>query len=467
MVVLAFLIPLALVVAQLARERALADAERQAAIVVAVLAVTSDPVAVQHAIVTAGGERADRVSVHGLGSGKVGRNHAPPDQITLVARQGPATVPVDEGVAYLEPVQIAPGAVAVVEVFVPLADMNHGVAPAWWTLAGVAIFLMAASVLVSDGLAARVVRSARGLADAARTLGDNDLHVRVRPRGPRELAEAAAAFNAMADRVATLRAAERELLADLSHRLRTPLTALRLEAERVRAAGASHRLGEAVEAMEQQVDHVIRTARRSEEEREPELALCDAAEVVRERMSFWGAVAEDQSRPYRVVSPAERLLVPLARSELAAALDALLGNVFRYTPQGSAFEVAIGRRDGEIWVRVDDSGPGIDDPGRALRRGASERGSTGLGLDIVRRAAIAGQGRATVERTPAGGTRVVITLVEALPHPPHGRHRLGLSGWWRRDQEEPQAAEEFHHQQVFLSSSLSRPSRLSGERGRG
>src|SRR5690348_11653422 len=67
MVVLAFLIPLALVVAQLARERALADAERQAAVVVAVLAVTSNPVAVERAIVAAGGERADRVGVHGLG----------------------------------------------------------------------------------------------------------------------------------------------------------------------------------------------------------------------------------------------------------------------------------------------------------------------------------------------------------------------------------------------------------------
>jgi signal transduction histidine kinase len=437
MVVLAFLIPLALVVAQLARERALADAERQAAVVVAVLAVTSNPVAVERAIVAAGGERADRVGVHGLGAGAVGDDHATSEQITAVAATGPAIVPVDGGVAYLEPVELDDNnGAAVVEVYVPDAELNRGVARAWWTLGAVALFLIGASVLVNDRLAGRVVRSARGLAEAARTLGDNNLEVRVRPHGPLELAEAAAAFNAMADRVTLLRAAERELFADLSHRLRTPLTALRLEAERVRASGVGHRLGEAVEAMEQQVDHVIRIARRPEQTAEPEPALCDAAEVVRERMSFWGAVAEDQSRPVRVLGADERLPVPLARSELAAALDALLGNVFRYTPQGCAFEVSVFRRDASVYLRVDDSGPGISDPDRALRRGSSEQGSTGLGLDIVRRAAIAGHGQTAVERSPTGGTSVIIRLAAADVAPSLVRQRLGFPGWRRREPEE-------------------------------
>jgi signal transduction histidine kinase len=398
--------------------------------------VTSDPIAVERAIVAAGGERADRVGVHGLGAGAVGDDHATIEQITQVAAGGPAIVPVIGGVAYLEPVQLGDGGAngaAVVEVYVSDEELNRGVARAWWTLAGVAVFLIGASVLVNDRLAGRVVQSARGLAEAARTLGDNDLNVRVRPHGPLELAEAAVAFNAMADRVALLRAAERELFADLSHRLRTPLTALRLEAERVRASGASHRLGDAVEAMEQQVDHVIRTARRPEQPLELEAALCDVGEVVRERMAFWRAVAEDQSRPVRVHGADRRLLVPLAHSELAAALDAILGNVFRYTPQGTAFVVAVFRRDGSIWVRVDDSGPGIGDPDRALRRGSSDRGSTGLGLDIVRRAAIAGQGDVVVETSPTGGTSVIIRLADAEADAPVGRQWLGFPSWRRRN----------------------------------
>jgi signal transduction histidine kinase len=224
-------------------------------------------------------------------------------------------------------------------------------------------------------------------------------------------------------------------MADLSHRLRTPLTALRLEAERVRAAGAGQRLGEAVEAMERQVDHIIHTARRPQQPLvEPEPQLCDAAEVVRERMSFWAAVAEDQSRPVRVNGAEAHLPVPLGRSELAAALDALLGNVFRYTPQGTAFEVSVGRTGRYVALRVDDSGPGIGDPDRALRRGASDRGSTGLGLDIVRRAAIAGHGAVTVDRTASGGTSVVVLLADAEAPVAGARpRRRGPLGLLRRE----------------------------------
>ena len=231
------------------------------------------------------------------------------------------------------------------------------------------------------------------------------------PQGPRELAEAATAFNTMADRVATMRAAERELIADLSHRLRTPLTALRLEAERVRGA---ERFGQAIEAMEHEVDHLIQTARQPAEARQAEPDVCDAERggpgaddvLVRGRRRPEPPVPRLRGRP-----PGARCRSP--RSDLAAALDALLGNVFRYTPQGTPFEVAVTRRDGYVAVRVDDAGPGISDPRSAVRRGTSERGSTGLGLDIVRRAALAGRGGVDIDRGALGGTSVVMLLADA------------------------------------------------------
>jgi anti-sigma regulatory factor (Ser/Thr protein kinase) len=126
----------------------------------------------------------------------------------------------------------------------------------------------------------------------------------------------------------------------------------------------------------------------------------------------------------------------LARSELVAALDALLGNVFRYTPQGTAFEVAVSRRDGYVALRVDDAGPGIDDPDRALRRGASDRGSTGLGLDIVRRAAIAGRGSVDIGRSALGGASVVVLLADAERPAPPTRQRLGFVGRLSREPDE-------------------------------
>jgi signal transduction histidine kinase len=420
----------------------MADGRDQVAIATAVLAVTTEPAEVSGAIAAARPDTAARISVHGLAA-PVGQPHASVEQLNAAAA-GPMTVDVDGGIALLSPVPrtvvatVAPTgakppptpAPAIVEVFVPDSELASGVRETGWALAIVAVVLIVVSILASDRLAARVVRSARGLAAAARDLGDGDLDVRVDPQGPRELAEAATAFNSMADRIATMRAAERELIADLSHRLRTPLTALRLEAERVRGAD---RFGQAIEAMEHEVDHLIRTARRPAEARPAEPDVCDAGEVVRERMAFWSAVADDQSRPYRVYGADRIAPVTVPRGDLAAALDALLGNVFRYTPQGTMFEVAVSRRDGHVAVRVDDAGPGISHPLRAQRRGTSDRGSTGLGLDIVRRAALAGRGTVDIQRGPLGGTSVLMLFADADPPQPTGRPLWGFVGRLSRE----------------------------------
>jgi signal transduction histidine kinase len=150
-------------------------------------------------------------------------------------------------------------------------------------------------------------------------------------------------------------------------------------------------------------------------------------------MAFWAAVADDQSRPYRVVGADRSAPVPVPPSDLAAALDALLGNVFRYTPQGTPFEVAVSRRDGHVAVRVDDAGPGISHPLRAQRRGASDRGSTGLGLDIVRRAALAGRGTVDIQRGTLGGTSVLMLFADADPPQPTSRPLWGFVGRLSRE----------------------------------
>ncbi|HYN97629.1 MAG TPA: HAMP domain-containing sensor histidine kinase [Pilimelia sp.] len=462
MVALAFLIPLALLVQELARERALADAERQTAVVVAVLAVTTEPAAVSKAISTAddsGGDSAGEpptdggLAVHGLRGVQVGTSHASPADVTLAAGQRqPLVATVEGGLTYLEPVDIG-DSIAVVEVFVPDAALREGVETAWWALTVVAVGLVGASVLVGDRLAAKVVGSARSLARAAVALGDGDLAVRVEPSGPRELAEAGVAFNRMADRLAQSRTSEREMVADLSHRLRTPLTVLRLDAESLVEPSDDdahlletgemflgtpeeadrrrtvRRIRQAVASLEQEIDVLIRTTRQvvADVEEVVDQEVCDACEVVRERMQFWAAVAGDQNRSCTVTGAGQPAPVRLAKAELAAALDAVLGNVFRYTPQGTAFEVALSRRDGYVALRVDDAGTGIEDPDRALRRGASDRGSTGLGLDIARRATLAADGSVSIDRARLGGASVVMLFRDAEAQPRQAS-RFGLIG---------------------------------------
>ncbi|MFD7644204.1 ATP-binding protein [Kitasatospora sp. NPDC059795] len=423
MVALAFLIPLGLVVQHTARDRAFTTAQRQAAALGPALAITTEQDAVARALASTDAGAQDRLAVHLPGGAVVGHARADAGQ-AAADDQGQAgvrggTVRTAGGYALLQPVAVDNGRVAMVEVFVPDADLSRGVGTAWLVLSGVALALVAVSVGVADRMGARIVRSARRLATAARSLGSGNLTVRVPVDGPEaagapeELREAAFAFNAMADRVVHLLAAERELAADLSHRLRTPLTVLRLNAAALGAGDAADATRHAVSQLEREVDQIIRTARRHPVDA-PQLVLgCDAGEVVRERVAFWSALAEDEGRPWQLVGDGEPAPVPVQRGDLAAAVDALLGNVFRHTAVGTAFAVDLTATEDAVTVLVGDAGPGFADPAPAIRRGAGHggEGSTGLGLDIVRKLAESTGGDVTLGRSAAlGGAEIGVRL---------------------------------------------------------
>ncbi|WP_447007644.1 sensor histidine kinase [Saccharothrix isguenensis] len=408
MVALAFLIPLALVVRQLAEDRAEADAERLAGALTPVLVITTDPAAVGQALLSTGG----RVAVHLPGGEVVGVPMATDAQLRAAREQGRASTEViPAGRVHLQPVLLDHHRVAVVEAFVPEAELSRGVPEAWLALSGVAVTLVLGSVLVADRLGARVVRASAALAEGARRMGQGDLTTRVAPSGPPELLDVGTAFNRMADRIGQLVANEREILADLSHRLRTPLTALRLDSETLGQDPNANRVRQAVHALEREVNELIRAARRELDD--PDGSRCDAARVVHDRLVFWSALADDQQRLWNQRGTERQALVPLTRSDLAAAMDAVLGNVFRHTPEGVGFVVALFHQPDRVVIVIEDAGPGIDDLEAALRRGSSGAGSTGLGLDIARRAAEATGGSLVVDRGPLGGTRVQLRLGRA------------------------------------------------------
>src|SRR5690606_41037260 len=98
--------------------------------------------------------------------------------------------------------------------------------------------------------------------------------------------------------------------------------------------------------------------------------------------------------------------------DLAAALDALLGNVFRHTPEGTAFAVDVHNGEDAVIVLVSDAGPGIPDPEAAMARGqgSGSDGSTGLGLDIVRRLAESTGGDVRIGHSVLGGTEVRVWI---------------------------------------------------------
>ncbi|MFF1563222.1 sensor histidine kinase [Streptomyces sp. NPDC055059] len=436
MVVVAFAVPLGLVIKEMARDRAFSNAERTAAAIGPTLSITTDRDELTRAVASTEAGADGRMAVYIPASGgapaiQVGTSRAGDGHVGL--RQ--ATVAdVPGGSVWLQPIAVSSG-IAVVEVFVPESEVTNGVATAWLVLAGVGIALVIGSVAVADRLGVRMVQPAQRLVSAAHDLGEGKLGARVPEEGPTELRLAAVAFNSMADQVVQLLANERELAADLSHRLRTPLTVLRLNAVSLGEGAAAEQTRAAVEQLEREVDTIIRTAR----DAKPQTAAagpgagCDAAEVIRQRMDFWSALAEDEGRKVRVAGVDRPVRIPVVRGELAAALDALLGNVFRHTPEGTAFAVDVHSGEDAVIVLVSDAGPGILDPDAAMARGrgSGSDGSTGLGLDIVRRLAESTGGDVRIGSSVLGGTEVRI-WVQLDGRGPGGAVRRGHRGGVRR-----------------------------------
>jgi signal transduction histidine kinase len=102
--------------------------------------------------------------------------------------------------------------------------------------------------------------------------------------------------------------------------------------------------------------------------------------------------------------------VPVARPDLVAVADALLGNIFLHTIEGTEFAVTLHAGNGVAVIFFADAGPGIGDPKAALERGSSSGGSTGLGLDIARRVAEATGGELRIDRSALGGAQLQLWL---------------------------------------------------------
>ncbi|GAB7043328.1 MULTISPECIES: HAMP domain-containing sensor histidine kinase [Catenuloplanes] len=411
MVALSFVVPLALVVMEIAEDRALADARQQAVGMVAALTVTDDPDVLTRAMAATAAGADNRLAVHLPGAPPMGTSVADAGDVELVeSRRQATTAVVPGGQVYLQATAIDGNRTAVIEVFVPDADLRRGVDVAWAAMAGMSLVLVAGSVFVADRIGVRLVRAARSLAGAARAFGAKDLSVRVTPAGPPELREAATAFNTMADRMIRFIDKERELASDLSHRLHTPLTALRLDADRIPPGPVADRVRQAVSDLQHEIDEIISGARRPVTERTD--AQTDLVEVLADRLSFWAVLADDHGRPWQVVGADRPVWVSVPEEDLIGVVDALIGNVFEHTPQGTPFLVTVS----DDALTVSDAGPGIRDPRAALQRGHSGGGSTGLGLSIVHRVATELGGGVHIDRGQLGGARVTLHLKPADAH---------------------------------------------------
>lgn len=406
--VAAFAFPLAVLVGDVARDRAITEADRDISQLATVLVLGQDQGLLEAAVAQTTSGQQGRLSVWLPDGRTVGDDASPRDDAVELARAGQEAFSRTsaDGITVYSPVIIgADQEVVVLRVRVPEAILTDGVAASWGVLAILAAVLLILSVLATDRLARTVTRPAADLARTSRELARGDMTARAEVAGPPEIAEVADALNLLADRIDELLIGERERVADLSHRLRTPLTALRLDAE---GHGATALITD-VDRLEVEITELIRAARLPL--RDTATERVDLAQVAADRVAFWGALADDDGRRWScVVTPPGPHYVRVGSDDAAAVVDVLLGNVFAHTPEGTAYQVSVTASDGRVRLAIEDAGAGIADPHSLFDRGSSAAGSTGLGLDIARSTARSGGGDVRVEGSPLGGTRVVFDL---------------------------------------------------------
>ena len=413
LIVLAFVIPLGLLVATLAEDRAVANGERQAQLVVPALASSGGPGELEAFIAALPRDPEDMITVFVADGPPVGDAAVPDAEVELARTTGRAfTAEAPGGRQVLVPVNDGSG-VQVIRVLVSDGELRRGVLAAWSVLGLLGLLLIGVATAVADRMGRAIVRPVAALADTAERLGHGELDARVAVEGPPEIREVGHTLNRLATRIDELLETERQAGADLSHRLRTPITALRLDVDALDEGERKDRLVGDVDALTRAVDRLITDARRAV--RVGVGVTTDLAAVTRDRVGFWSVLAEEQGRPFSIEVPDRPVVVAVPEDDLAAALDAVLGNVFAHTAEGIGFRVRVrgpgaDRGAPGVALVVEDDGDGWP-PFDVFERGDSGAGSTGLGLDIVRRTVESAGGSVELGTASTGhGARLTATF---------------------------------------------------------
>lgn len=291
--------------------------------------------------------------------------------------------------------------------------------------------------LIAGGLSALLAwslsRPLRLLRQAFGAAANGQLELRVAPQLGRqrdEFADLARDYDRMARQLQALLGAQRRLLHDVSHELRSPLARLQMAAGLLQQSpqhgeAALRRIEREVERLDQLVGEVLTLARL---ESGAPLGRREEIDVV----ALLGSVAEDArfearagGRELRFASSHASVVLVAHGELLLRAFENAIRNAVKHSPEAACVEVDVAVAGAQLEVRVADRGPGL--PADALQRvfepfvrgeaGAATAGF-GLGLAIARRAVEAHAGTVVAQPRDGGG----LVLLFTLPLPPGAAH---------------------------------------------
>ncbi|MCC6625442.1 MAG: HAMP domain-containing protein [Deltaproteobacteria bacterium] len=297
------------------------------------------------------------------------------------------------------------------------------------------------SGLVALAIGRHLTRPVRALREATGKIAAGDLAVRVSPdvaKAGGELAALGRDFDVMAERLEQLLESQRRLLRDVSHELRSPLARLGVALELARkrsgpeAKGDLDRIERESERLAALIGEILTlTKLEAAEAAEPEIEI-DLPALVDQIVADVDYEAQGSGRRVVVLTPAEQHLPIRGRPEaLRRAIENVLRNAVRFTPEGMAVEVKVNKLDDggrpSVELVVSDRGPGVPEDAleaifRPFYRVGEDRdrktGGAGIGLAIVHRAVTLHGGSVAATNRPAeagGGLELRMRLPAAAP----------------------------------------------------
>ena len=321
----------------------------------------------------------------------------------------------------------AGGRLGMIRITYRLATIAEELTQLRYLIGGVLLAGLLGGALLGYVLAVSLNEPIRRVTDTIYELAHGDFQQTLPERGPEEIRRQLRATNFLVERLRDLERGRKQLLANMVHELGRPLGALRVGMQAL-ARGAKDdpalrdELLEGMDLEMERLQYLLEELAGLHDQvlgsLELNLQPLDLASWLPKVLSPWREAATQKQQVWQVSVPSD--LPPLRADEqrLAQAVGNLLSNAVKYTPTGGRIAVAAGSTAQEVWIRVEDSGPGISAEEQEhifepfFRGGKTRRikQGMGLGLSIARNVVLAHNGRIDIESAVGQGSQFTIWL---------------------------------------------------------
>lgn len=318
---------------------------------------------------------------------------------------------------------------AVVTASAPRAEESARVRRLWVLIVLLAVGGVGLAVALATLQARRLSRPLEDVARTSAQLGEGDFSARAPRSGVPEIDAIAEALDRSAAQIASLVAREREFSANVSHQLRTPLTALRLRIEELALVQEPHDREQESRAALREADRleatIVTLLAHAREDRDVRAVRVDVARIAAEHAAVWAPVLARDGRAIHVHADVDEhpdAAACASPGTVGQVLDVLLDNAHRHGAGDVTVTVGLGAGGdaGRMLITVQDAGPGIPSEAReaVFERGSTgARDGTGIGLHLARALAEADGASLRVAREHPARLELRVPRADAPPSP--------------------------------------------------